>query len=491
MLMLLTAIINQKTLQPPRRYVKWETVLKVSDYQNVINIVYLGILGIEKEISEECEEQFFQSYKKELLLRDSYSNAEEVIMWQLERYGIEALILSDTRVEGLYPKPEMANLGRLEILVNKMSLPQIHRLMRDMDYGEVENRMGTGALYERIPGIRVMFYDEMPVHNKAYKKYFSASLKKYPCLENYHYIHTLSAEDGYLYQVGKMVEFYLAGDLRIRDVLDFWQYQRAAEDVVQSKKVKDFFQRVKWQEFVHQMGLLATLWFGDGAARQYGVALELEEYILSSGRENKRLDQRLLPYEKSRLDFYWRNRDAEWAVKKREWLFPSREYMYRFFPVLNQYPFLLFFCWAIRWLRFLKQFAANRWRKVWCGISVRFLDIKEKMKGLIRKREENLSEKILQNREEEIRDVEGNLQEREEEIQEREEEIQEREKKFRNRWEGPRDRGEKPRNRWEEVQDQEEESQERWGEARDQEEESQDQWEYAQDYEEEPQTIEI
>ena len=73
--MLLTAIINQKTLQPPRRYVKWETVLKVSDYQKVISIVYLGILGIEKEISEECEEQFFQSYKKELLLRESYSNA--------------------------------------------------------------------------------------------------------------------------------------------------------------------------------------------------------------------------------------------------------------------------------------------------------------------------------------------------------------------------------------------------------------------------------
>lgn len=385
--MLLAAIINQKTLQPPRRYVKWETVFKASDYQNVISMVYLGILGIEKEISEECEEQFFQSYKKNLLLRESYRNAGEVIMWQMERYGIEALMLSDTRVEELYPKPEMANLGRLELLVNKMSLPQIHRLMRDMDYGEVENRIGTGALYERVPGIRVMFYDEMPVQNKIFKKYFSPSLKRYPPVEGYRYIHRLSAEDGYLYQVGKMVEAYLAGNLKMRDILDLWQYQKVAEEAVRSKKIKDFFQRIRWQEFVRQVDLLATLWFGDGENLQYGVALELEEYILSSGRENKRLDQRLLPHEKSRLDFYWRDRDAEWAVKKREWMFPTKGYMCQFFPILNQYPFLLPFCWMIRWLRFLRQFAAIRWRKAWCGISVRFLDIKEKMKGLIRKKE--------------------------------------------------------------------------------------------------------
>lgn len=458
--MLLTAIINQKTLQPPRRYVKWETVLKVSDYQKVINIIYLGILGIEKEISEECEEQFFQSYKKELLLRESYRNAEEVIMWQLERYGIEALILSDTRMEGLYPKPEMANLGKLEILVNRMSLPQIHRLMRDMDYGEVENRTGTGTLYERIPGIRVMFYDEIPVHNKYFKKYFSQSLKKLPCLGNYHSIHTLSEEDAYLYQVGKMVESYLAGDLKIRDILDFWQFQKALEETVQSKKVKDFFQRIKWQEFVHQVELLATLWFGDGAARQYGVALELEEYILSSGQENKRLDQRLLPHEKARLDFYWRNRDAEWAVKKREWLCPPKEYMCQFFPILNRYSFLLFFCWMIRWLRFLRQFATNRWRKAWCGISVRFLDIKERMKGLIRKKEEeDISEVNPPDRGDMSSEIEENLQDHGEGIQDPEEKSQDYEKVPQDFEKESQDRGEENRNFGKKSQDQGEEMQ--------------------------------
>ena len=125
MLILLGAIINQKPVQTSRRYVNWEKVLSISDYQNVINLVYLGILGLEKEISEACGEEFYQKYKKELLLYESYQKAEEVILWQLEKHGIDALLLSDTSVRELYPLPEMASFGQIEILVDKKNLAQI------------------------------------------------------------------------------------------------------------------------------------------------------------------------------------------------------------------------------------------------------------------------------------------------------------------------------------------------------------------------------
>ena len=71
MLILLAAIINQKPIQTLRKRMRWETLLDVSDYQDVISIVYIGLLGIEKEISEECEAEFYQSYRKQLLLYES------------------------------------------------------------------------------------------------------------------------------------------------------------------------------------------------------------------------------------------------------------------------------------------------------------------------------------------------------------------------------------------------------------------------------------
>ena len=57
MLILLAAIINQKPIQSMRKHVRWESVLDVSEYQEIVNIVYVGLLGIEKNISEECNAQ--------------------------------------------------------------------------------------------------------------------------------------------------------------------------------------------------------------------------------------------------------------------------------------------------------------------------------------------------------------------------------------------------------------------------------------------------
>lgn len=392
MLLIMAAVVNQKPVQRLKRAVGWETILKVSDFHNIINIIYLGILGMEKDISEDCGLQFYQGYKRELLLSESYRKAEEVIMWQLERYKIDALFLTDTSIEELYVKPEMAYIGQIEILVEKKDLPQIHRFMRDMDYEQQEDRVGKGTVYMRVPGIRVVFYDVVPIENKIIRRHFSEPVKKYGHLDNYRCIHILSREDEYLYRVGRLVESYVTGMLKIREILDFWQFQKTLDESFRYKMTEEFVERADWKEFAAQAGVLATLWFEDGVRQQYGLALELEEYIISRGRENKHLDKELLPNEKARLDFYWRDREEEWAAKKREWLFPPREYMLQFFPILGKYPFLLVFCWLIRDFRFIRFVCSNRCRQAGVRIRVKFLDIREKLKAYLRKEKEEDTE---------------------------------------------------------------------------------------------------
>lgn len=385
MLILMAAIINQKSVQAPRRHIQWETILRAADLQKIISVIYLGILGLEKEISEDCQAQFYQKYKKEILLRDAYKSAEEVIMWQLERRKIDALMLMDTSVTELYFKPEMAAVDQLEILVDARNLPQIHRFMLEMDYEKQEDRIGNGNIYTRVPGIRIVFYGELPIENKAFKKYFSGPLKKYLPAGNWKHIHVLSEEEEYLYRVGRLVESYITGMLRIREILDFWQYRNALDEGFEWKNVQSLIEKAKWQEFVHQVHVLASLWFDSGIRQQYGTALELEEYIFSLGRENRSLDQRLLPHERARLDFYWRDRDKEWSSKIRDWMFPPREYMERFFPVLKKYSFLLFLFWVVRDVRFLKRYCFDKISKMWFQIRVGVLGIKEKMKGLLKR----------------------------------------------------------------------------------------------------------
>ncbi|MCI8834514.1 MAG: nucleotidyltransferase family protein [Ruminococcus sp.] len=381
MLMLLTAIINQTPVQTLRRRVRWEVISDIADYQNVTGLLYLGMLGVEKEISEDCQEVIYQRYRRELLLRQSYKTAEEVIMWQLERYGIDALFLSDTSVSELYPKSEMGYVRQIEILVDKKHLLQIRRLMQDMDYEQKEDRLGNGSIFERVPGIQVVFYDKVPIMNKVFRRYFSEPVKKYLRMENYKFIHILSDEEEYLYRAGRMVELYLTGLLKVREVIDFWQYQKLLDEGFPWKAVRELLEKARWGEFIRQIEILSMLWFEDGAKQQFGLALELEEYIFSHSQENKHLDQMLLPDEKPRLDFYWRNREEEWSERKQEWLFPPKEYMCQFFPVLEKIPSLLVFCWLIRDFRFFRNTVFSKCSKAWFWISVRFLDLKEKMKG--------------------------------------------------------------------------------------------------------------
>lgn len=425
MLILLGAIINQKPVQTSRRYVNWEKVLSVSDYQNVINLVYLGILGLEKEISEACGEEFYQKYKKELLLYESYQKAEEVILWQLEKHGIDALLLSDTSVRELYPLPEMASFGQIEILVDKKNLAQIYRLMRDMDYEQEDDRLEKGNVYVRVPGIRVVFYGEIPIENKVLRRYFSGSIRKYLRMENcsqqnaprrsslwlagfasakYRHIHILSDEEEYMYRAGRLVELYLTGVLKIRDILEFWLFRQVLDEAFPWKAVKDLLEKARWTEFVHQTEVLSSLWFEEGVRQQYGTALELEEYILVPGQENKHLDKVLLPNEKVRLDFYRRDREEEWLLKKKEWMFPPRDYMCQFFPILDKYPFLLIFCWGIRNIRIYTRMCVNKCEKVWFRLSVRMLDIKEKIKGLVRRGSEAAPEEPAEPEEKEPED---------------------------------------------------------------------------------------
>lgn len=386
MLILLTTIINQRPVLAPTKRIRWETVFRISNFQRVISLVYLGMLGMEKTISEDCKLDFYQKYKKELLLFESYKNAEEVILWQLERYGIDALLLSDTSTDGLYPKPEMACMGPLEILVERKNLLKVHRIMRDMDYEEQEDRLGNGMIFTRVPGIRIAFYDQIPVGGAAYKRYFSPPIKRHMHMEKYKSIHILSEEEEYLYRAGRLVEFYIKGTLKIRDILDFWQYQKTLDENFPWKTVREFLEKARLSEFVQQITLLSILWFGDGARRQYGIALELEEYVLSNCRENQHLDDILLPHEKNRLDFYWRNWDKEWLQKKKAWIFPSRDYMERFFPVLSKHPWLLCFCWLVRDVRFLKKIGLKKLKKAWFQICVRFIDVREKIKSLIKRK---------------------------------------------------------------------------------------------------------
>ena len=64
------------------------------------------------------------------------------------------------------------------------------------------------------------------------------------------------------------LESYITGMLRIREILDFWQYRNALDEGFEWKNVQSLIEKAKWQEFVHQVHVLASLWFDSGIRQQ-------------------------------------------------------------------------------------------------------------------------------------------------------------------------------------------------------------------------------
>ena len=59
-IILLKAVLEQTPVKNTQKRINWEKVLRISDFQNIVNIVHYGMLGIEKNVSEEYIDDFYQ-----------------------------------------------------------------------------------------------------------------------------------------------------------------------------------------------------------------------------------------------------------------------------------------------------------------------------------------------------------------------------------------------------------------------------------------------
>lgn len=338
-----------------KKQVNWHKIYRYVDHHNITSLLYYAILGTENELAEKQEEELYQKYRKELLLAEAYRQAEETIIWQLEQHNIHAISLLGTEEYDLYYKKEMGSINCLEFLIDPKEMKNVQSLMEAMDYERKEDNGCIGLIYVRTPGIRVRFLKEIPVSGRPIQKILKKQMKTMP------YVQKLSVEKKYIYHVIDLMEQYLMGNITIRKILDFWLYRNKFLEKVSKEEVTELLNKLGMRAWEQCLDALGRLWFGDGISVEEGeLVFALEEYILNPGRVDLRLDNKLLPTRRERLDFYDRDREAEWKDKRWKWVFPSIEYMKEIFPILRKIPVLIVFCWGIRGSRILKKITKQK-----------------------------------------------------------------------------------------------------------------------------------
>lgn len=354
----ISAIINQTEIPHTARNLDWENLYKLSEYHKVSHIMYFGLLGMDEDVGKKWKNLFRARYEESLLSQDRYRNTAEMVMWQLKQNKIHALLIKDGIMSTCYEPKEVRALAQVRILVGDGQDAKIHSLMRSMDFQKQENKRVCGEVYYRIPKTTVVFYTDLGFKTRRLRKYFDFPVKVIHQMEGQKYLHQFTEDEFFIYLVCDLVNLYACGEIKISDMVDFWQFYKKYQKRLNWEYIDKELSIAGVLDFAQRLQKVALLWFGgwnEELSREYdadaNIYQAMEAYILTRGIEGREISSQLTVLIREASHVLAKERREERVRRYRKFVFPDRKYMEKIFPILEDAPFLLPLCWV--WRSFL------------------------------------------------------------------------------------------------------------------------------------------
>lgn len=360
---LLSAILNQKPSPEMLRQPDWEKMFRLADYHNVAHAVYYGIMGLDENIPQAIRQRFFDKYLEAVHRTDRLRSGEKQVLALLERNKINCFALRYSDIVKCYPIEEMCCRESIEIGIDKKHGWLIRKMLEEADFEERQTEE-RGNLFYRIPGIRVLCYNQSLFFSKPMRKYFKSLLAVLPYGKGYKHVREMTPDDQYLFLMSRLTDSYAKGEISLNQIMDFWVFYKKYAEVFSWPYIYEKLKKLKIAEFAEKLEYLILRWFGSGASIENTEIYEaMESYIFTKGAEGREISSQFLPLIKTVADCYARDRRSENLKKMIKWLFPDKRYMETIYPSLGKLGVLLPLFWllrlgryAIRSIPFLKSF---------------------------------------------------------------------------------------------------------------------------------------
>ena len=359
LLILLSAVMNQKPSPEPIRSLDWEKMFRLADYHGVAHAVHYGILGLDQEISQAIRQQFFDKYLESVYRVGRLQKSETQLVALLEREKINCFYLSYSDIVKNYPIEEMCCRESIEIGSSRKCTSVIWGILEKVDFEE-RRTDEAGRLYYRIPGVRVLNFDYTLFFSTSMRRFFRSLLKLSPLQAGSRYIRELPLDDRYLFLMCRLTDSYARGNISLSQIMDFWIFYKTYGENFNWPYIYGRLKKLKIADFAERLEHLILRWFGTGAVIENVETYEaMESYILSKGTDGREVSSKLLPLINTVADCYARNRRLEEIKKMVIWLFPDLRYMETIYPLLGKVRLLLPVFWILRLWRYLIRICTN------------------------------------------------------------------------------------------------------------------------------------
>jgi len=357
---LLSAVMNQKESPAPLRNLNWEKMFRLADYHRVAHVVYYGIMGLNEEIPQSIRQRFFGKYLESVHRVERLRSTERQVQALLERNGINCFFLNYSDFVKCYPIEEMCCREFIEIGTEKKYAQAVRTLLWNADFEERYTGI-RGELYYRVPGNKVLCFNQTMFFSRLMQKFYIKLLHSLPNKKGTNYIQEMNASEIYLFLMCKLTDSYARGDISLSQIMDFWVFYKKQGEFFSWPYIYERLKELKIDEFAERLEYLILRWFGTGTGiENVEIYDAMESYIFSKGTDGREISAQFLPLIKTVADCYSRDRKREEILRLIAWLFPDREYMETIYPALENTSILLPYFWLIRLGRYFVRLIGSK-----------------------------------------------------------------------------------------------------------------------------------
>ncbi len=371
---IVSSVIRQDDLRVAYSRLDWERMFRLADFHKVSNIVYLGILGKGDSLPDKWRDRFFERYQEALLFGENCKEQVKEILTWLDMREISCTVLTYEYIRDFYKIPEMAYNNALQILLDEENYFYAKGYLIDLGYEIDQNYKGKGERMNKVSGISVMLYTQLPFRTAKYIKNMTRLLETAINKEPYHYIRMLPPESEFIYRMAGAAYRYVMDELTLREVLDLLHFHIIWRDELHHEAVKKNLADFQIEDLAGKILRISYMWFGDKKDNYFQNQLDdmsvydvLEDRLLTKGIINHESDEQALrlqsiierDIEKERKQENRELRREKWekkkeqAMKKVRWAFPDYHYMSSIYPSLEKTPALLPVFWVVRGVRLM------------------------------------------------------------------------------------------------------------------------------------------
>lgn len=311
---------------------------KFATRQNVISLLYYGLVNCGFDAQGADVEQFFVSTCQYLVMSEQQDDHIQVLFKEFEDNQIDYLPLKGILLRKLYPRPEMRAMGDADVLIKVEQYDKIKPIMQSLGYTE-----GVESDHELVwhkDSVVVELHKRLiPSYNKDYYKYFGDGWSKAEkCSDSTRY--QMSAEDNFIYLLTHFAKHYRDGGIGIKHLVDIKLYLDKYS--LDFDYLKEQFEALKLWEFFNNVRKTVAVWF-DGAEEDE-ITRAITDKILLGGAFGTNEAHSTSAALKRRKQGQKNIRTSRFFAS----VFPPYKNMCLLFPSLKKVPFLLPFYWIWR-----------------------------------------------------------------------------------------------------------------------------------------------